>query len=255
MTRLVQSEMLEGGALQRIALDAGKGNIFSTALMDAVSAALAEHRDDAHLKMVLLTSAQPHFSFGASVEEHRREQAPAMLASFHRFIRALAAHPVPVAAHVRGQCLGGAFEVACACHLVFVEENAKLACPEVKLGVFPPVLAAIGPLRLGHARAERLLLTGASMASDEAVQSGFASRVSSEADVLSWYREYLAPLSAFALRQATRAARNASGLLRALGEVLDDAERQYVSELLPSHDGEEGIVAFLERRTPRWEDR
>ncbi|MBZ5522125.1 MAG: enoyl-CoA hydratase/isomerase family protein, partial [Acidobacteriia bacterium] len=51
-------------------------------------------------------------------------------------------YPVPVAALVEGRCLGGAFELALCCHFVFAARSAVFACPEIKLGVFPPVLAA-----------------------------------------------------------------------------------------------------------------
>lgn len=256
MTRLVRTEMLEDGRVQRVLLTGGKGNIFSTAMMAAVTAALDEHKDDPKLKLVVLEGEGAHFSFGASVEEHKKEATPGMLSAFHRFIRALAAHPVPVAALVRGQCLGGAFEVVCACHVVFCTSDAKFGCPEVKLGVFPPVLAAIGPLRLGNALAERLVITGATIGADDAARCGFVSKiVVDEAEVFAWYREQLAPLSAFAVRQATKVARRAGGMLHALEGPLDVAERQYVEELLPSHDANEGIASFLERRKPAWEDR
>lgn len=256
MTRLVRTEMLEEGRVQRVVLAGGKGNIFSMAMMAAVTAALDEHKDDPKLKLVVLEGEGAHFSFGASVEEHKKDAAAGMLASFHRFIRGLAAHPVPVAALVRGQCLGGAFEVVTACHFVFCTSDAKFGCPEVKLGVFPPVLAAIGSLRLGHALNERLLLTGATLGADEAARCGFVSKiVVDEAELFAWYREHLAPLSAFAVRQATKVSRKASGMLAALQGPLDEAERQYVAELLPSHDANEGIASFLERRKPAWEDR
>lgn len=256
MTRLVRTEMLEDGRVQRVVLTGGKGNIFSMAMMAAVAAALDEHRDDPKLKLVVLEGEGAHFSFGASVEEHQRQQAPSMLAAFHRFIRALVAHPVPVAALVRGQCLGGAFEVVCACHFVFCTSDAKLGCPEAKLGVFPPVLAAIGPLRLGTALCERLVITGASLGAEDAVRCGFAVKtIVDEAELFSWYREQLAPLSAFAIRQATKVARRASGMFAAVEAPLDLAERQYLDELLPSHDANEGIASFLERRKPAWEDR
>ncbi|MBI1944465.1 MAG: enoyl-CoA hydratase/isomerase family protein [Deltaproteobacteria bacterium] len=256
MTRLVRTEMLEDGRVQRVVLTGGKGNIFSTAMMAAVTAALDEHKDDPKLKLVVLEGEGAHFSFGASVEEHKKEQAPGMLAAFHRFIRGLAAHPVPVAALVRGQCLGGAFEVVCACHFVFCTSEAKFGCPEVKLGVFPPVLAAIGPLRLGNALSERLVVTGATIGAEEALRCGFATKiVVDEAELFAWYREHLAPLSAFAIRQATKVARRAGGMMQALEGALEAAERQYVAELLPSHDANEGIASFLERRKPAWEDR
>ncbi len=255
MTPLLRHQLIEEGRVQHIVLDAPKGNILSMAMCQQLEAALGAHRGEPGVKLVLLEGAGHHFSFGASVEEHQRDQAAAMLAAFHGLIRALAAHPVPVAALVRGKCLGGAFEVVTACHLVFCTADATLGCPEIKLGVFPPVLAVLGPLRLGHATSERLLLTGATLSAEEALRLGFASQlVSGAEDVLAFYREHLAPLSAQALRQATKVSRRASGLLAALEGPLQAAEAQYLAEVVTSHDGNEGIAAFLERRAPAWKD-
>ena len=93
-----------------------------------------------------------------------------MLAAFHALIRTVADYPVPLAAVVQGQCLGGAVELVLACQFVFATASARFACPEIKLGVLPPVLAAIGPLRLGHAVSERLLLSGDSLDAEAAHQ-------------------------------------------------------------------------------------
>ena len=73
------------------------------ALIAALDAALAEHDPASHkgsaaLRLVLLRGEGRHFSFGASVEEHRKEEAPAMLDAFHTFLKRLARYPVPVAA-------------------------------------------------------------------------------------------------------------------------------------------------------------
>ena len=54
--------------------------------------------------------------------------------------------------------------------------------------------------------------------------------------------------------EAPHAAREASGLLAALEGPLEAAERRYVERLLPSHDGNEGIEAFIEKRAPQWVD-
>ena len=253
----VRVELLEDGTLLRLTLDKPKGNVLDIAMMRELQAALAAHREDAALRLVVLRGAGGHFSFGASVQEHRREQAPAMLSTFHQFVRELAASPVPVAALVEGRCLGGAFEVALCCHLVFAAPGAVFACPEIKLGVFPPVLAAIGHLRLGGALAERLLLTGEELDAATARRAGFVAAVL-EGDVdealVDWYRRTLRPLSAFALRRATWASRTGSGLLRALDAPLQAIEQHYVDHVLPSADGNEGIEAFLQRRPPRWQD-
>jgi cyclohexa-1,5-dienecarbonyl-CoA hydratase len=255
----LRAERLEDGAVLRITLDHPKGNVLSSAMMAEIASALGAHRDDPHLKLVFVRGAGGHFSFGASIEEHRREAVAAMLHRFHGFVRELAAYPVPVAALAEGRCLGGAFEMALVCHLVFATADARFGCPEIKLGVFPPVLAAAGAARLGGALAERLLLTGDELDAGAAAACGLVSAVfehgaDPEAALLAWYRAKLAPLSAYALRIATRAMRADSPLVMALAGPLEAAERCYLDTLPASHDGNEGIDAFLVRRAPVWRD-
>ncbi len=255
---IVGGALLEDQTLLRLVLDRPKGNVLTMEMMKALSEALASQSGNPHLRMVFIRGAGNHFSFGASVEEHRKEQAPSMLAGFHSMIRQVAAYPVPVAALVEGSCLGGAFELILACHFVFAALSASFGCPEIKLGVFPPVLAAIGAQRLGGPLAERLIVTGATIDGAAAEKAGLASAVfasgNPEEELIEWYRKNLRPLSAFAIRQGNRVARMGSGLIAALQEPLTKIERQYVDEVLASNDGNEGIAAFIERRKPVWKD-
>jgi len=255
----IEVALVEDGTVLEIVLDQAKGNVLDAAMMGEIDAALGEHRERKELRLVLLRGAGGHFSFGASVEEHQLEQAPAMLATFHGLLRRVAAYPVPIAALAEGSCLGGAFELVLCCHFLFAKAGARFGCPEIKLAVFPPLLAAVGSHRLGSLVAERLLLTGDTLRAEEAARLGFLTGLAGEDDdardfVLAWYRKKLRPLSAFALRQGTQAVRRASGWLDALDRAVEAAERQYVDEVLASHDGNEGITAFLEKRQPAWQD-
>jgi cyclohexa-1,5-dienecarbonyl-CoA hydratase len=257
-TPIVDATLLEDGTLLRLVLNRPKGNVLTLEMMQALSQALAAHSGNPHVRFVFIRGAGNHFSFGASVEEHRKEQAPSMLAGFHAMIRQVAAYPVPIAALVEGSCLGGAFELILACHFVFAAPNAALGCPEVKLGVFPPVLAAIGAQRLGGPLMEKLIMTGTTIDAAAAEKAGLVSAIFSsgnpEGELMDWYRKNLSPLSAFAIRQANLVARMGSGLIAALQEPLAKIERQYVDEVLASNDGNEGITAFIERRKPVWKD-
>lgn len=249
-------ELTEDGEVLEIVLDRPKGNVLDSRMMEEISAVLDEHRERPELTLVVLRGAGGQFSYGASIEEHRKHQAPAMLAAFHRLIRRVAAFPVPVAALVEGQCLGGGFELVLVCHFVFATPEARFGCPEIKLGVFPPVLAAVGARRLGGFTAERLLLSGDPIDAARGERLGMVHRVLTGTDprdeLMAWYRETLKPLSAFALRQGTRALRQAAGFIAELDRALEATERQYLDEVLPSHDGNEGIEAFLARRPPVW---
>lgn len=253
----VVAEVSGEGGLLELVLDVPKGNVLSRAVMQELDGALAAHEGARRLRLVAIRGAGKHFSFGASVEEHRRELAPAMLSTFHGLIRRVGAYPVPIVAVVDGKCLGGAFELALACHLVVATEAAAFACPEIKLGVLPPVLAAIGAARLGGATTERMLLTGSELDARAAHALGFVSElIPAGAELGPWVREYyarsFAKLSAYALRQGVAATR------RSLAPLLDrgiaEAEAQYLAHVLPSHDGNEGIEAFIEKRAPVWKD-
>lgn len=248
----------EDGRLLWIVLDRPKGNVLNRRLMLELGEALARHGDDPRLKLVVLRGAGGQFSFGAAVDEHRPDQAPVLLRTLHDLARRLAAHPVPVAALVEGRCLGGALELALCCHFVLAAGDARFACPEIKLGVFPPLFSVAGGVRLGGALAERMILTGDEIDAATAERCGFATVLPGgtepEEAVRAWYRARLEPLSAFAIRETARAVRERSPLRAALGAPLEASERDYIERILPSHDGNEGIEAFLARRSPQWRD-
>lgn len=255
----IRTSLAADGAVLHVVLDQPKANVLSMAMMTEIADALGAHRDRKGLRLVVLRGAGGNFSFGASVPEHQRATAAAMLKQFHELVRRVAGYVVPVASLVEGRCLGGAFELVLASHFVFATSNAVFACPEIKLGVIPPVLSVLGPSRLGAPLAEQMLLTGMEIDARRAHAAGLVAEIvpdgrDPEEWLLAWYGRTLAPLSAFSLREATWAAREGSGTLACLGAALEAVEARYVERLLPSHDGNEGIEAFLAKRPPKWVD-
>lgn len=257
MSGAITRHLRDDGTIVELQLARPPRNVLDGAALDelavhAVAIAGAEHQ---RARAILVTAAGPNFSVGASVPEHARAHAAAMLARFHGALRALIACDLPIVAAVRGHCLGGGLElVSLAAHLV-VHPGAQLGQPEIRLGALAPVASVLLPRRLGQARAEALLCTGRIVDATTAVGLGLADAVADdpEATALAWIRAGLAAHSASSLRKATRAAR--AGLRRDLDELLPALERLYADELSPTHDAEEGVTAFLEKRAPRWEDR
>jgi enoyl-CoA hydratase/carnithine racemase len=101
------------------------------------------------------------------------------------------------------------------------------------------------------------VLTGQEIDAAAAERAGFVAEVfdaAAPADdrLLAWYRATLRPLSAYALRQAVSAARRGSGLVAALCDPLEEIERLYLDRVATSHDGNEGIDAYIARRSPVW---
>ena len=243
------------GALLRLRLARPKANIVDAEMIGALHAALDQHRGVAALRGVLLDAEGPHFSFGASVEEHLAERCAAMLSSLHTLILALAGFPVPVLVAVRGQCLGGGLEVVLAGGPIFAAPDAQLGQPEMKLGVFAPAASCLLPWRVNQAVAEDLLWSGRSLDGAAAHAVGLVHTLADdpEAAALAYFDEHLAPKSAAALACAVAAAR--APRIRELRERLAEVERLYLDQLMSTRDANEGLAAFLARRSPTWEHR
>ena len=241
------------GQLLKLQLARPKANVLDARMIHALDSALTEHTPMDSLKAVLLGAEGPHFSFGASVEEHLPEQCKGMLATFHKLILRMVGCPVPILAAVHGQCLGGGLEVAAAAHLIFAAPGAKMGQPEIHLGVFAPAASCLLPIRIGQARAEDLLLSGRSIGAEEAVRFGLVNAIDDDpaAAALAWFDKHLAPLSASSLRHATAAARG--GLRAQVQQRLAELESLYLDELMQTRDAVEGLNAFIASRPPVWE--
>jgi cyclohexa-1,5-dienecarbonyl-CoA hydratase len=200
------------GALLRLRLARPKANIVDAAMIAALQAAFDAHRGKPGILAALVDAEGPHFSFGASVEEHLAGRCAAMLASLHALLLAMLEWPVPILVAVKGQCLGGGLELAMGGSLIFAANDAKLGQPEIQLGVFAPAASCLLPPRIGQAAAEDLLFSGRSVGADEALKLGLVNSVSAdpEAAALTYFDQHLAGRSASSLACAVAAARGTS---------------------------------------------
>ena len=240
------------GAVHTLTLDKPPGNVIDIALCGELRLAIEAAAGSQDGKVLVLRGAGKHFSFGASVEEHLPQTAPRMIAALGAVIRDLISFPYPTLAGVQGSCLGGGLELALACGIVIAEESASLACPEIQLGVLPPAATAL----LSGRVAEDVVLTGRTLTAAEARQMGLVNILAAEGDldatVNSFVTKHFVPRSAVSLRIATGAVRGPRR--HEVERRLDEAERVYIEDLLPTHDGVEGIKAFIEKRPPVWRD-
>ena len=243
------------GRLLRLRLSRPKANIVDAEMIEALDKALTEHLGNASLSAVLLDAEGPHFSFGASVEEHAPGKCVDMLRSIHALVLRLVESPVPVLVAVRGQCLGGGLEVALAGHLIFTAPDASLGQPEMKLGVFAPAASCLLPEVIGPQRAIDLLLSGRNVTGTEAVAMGLAFAVAAdpEAAALVYFNEHLKPKSASSLRYAVKAAR-CDFAARVKAKIVT-VEQLYLDGLMKTYDAVEGLDAFLGKRPAKWEHR
>ena len=248
----VKAWLEHDGALLRLRLARPKANLVDAAMIAALHGALVEFREHKGLRGVLLDAEGPHFSFGASVEEHLPAHCAQMLASLHALLLAMLEFPAPILVAVRGQCLGGGLELALAGGPIFAAPDAQFGQPEIRLGVIAPAASVLLPYRVSQPVAEDLLCSGRSMAATEAVACGLVQALADDpqAAAVAWFEQHLRGRSAAALACALTAAR---GQMR--GDVrrrLADVEQLYSERVMRTHDANEGLSAFLEKRQPAW---
>jgi cyclohexa-1,5-dienecarbonyl-CoA hydratase len=257
MADKIITQSLHDGQVILLTLNAPKGNVLDAALMADLQTALDDLQRRAQVKLLQFTGAGDHFSFGASVKEHTRENASEMLRQFHQLFYTLIDLAIPTAALVSGQCLGGGMELALMCNFLFLDRSARLGQPEINLGVFAPPASLILPMRIGQSKADDLLLTGRTLKAEEAAEMGLVTRLFDDKDSMlagvdAWIQEQILPKSASSLKYAVRAVRQQFN--ETLRNQLSKIERFYTEELMATHDANEGIKSFLEQRKPEWKN-
>jgi cyclohexa-1,5-dienecarbonyl-CoA hydratase len=252
MTTPLKTWVEADGRLLRLRLNRPKANLIDADMITALSKAFADHLDDPVMSAVLLDAEGPHFSFGASVEEHLPAHCAKMLAQLHQLILGMVESPVPILVAVHGQCLGGGLEVALAGHFIFVTPDAALGQPEMKLGVFAPAGSCLLPEMIGPMRALDLLVSGRSISGSEAVAIGLAREAVADPTgaALRYFEDHLKPKSACSLRYAVEAAR--ADYCTRVRQKLVEVERRYLDELMQTHDAVEGLKAFIAKRAVQW---
>ncbi len=214
-------------------------------------------RDDAAVRCVVLASTHPTtFSaggnlggFAADVPLAHKHDANA---AFPRLFALIGELGKPVICAVGGHCLAGAFGLALACDLIVASERASFGTPEINVGVFPFMIAALIYRNLPRKKATELMLLGERVSAEEAQELGIVNRVVA-------HDELAAAVDDWAVRLADK-----SPLLMRLGKnalwrqgdlALEDAWEFLQSQLtiaFSTRDMAEGVAAFFEKRDPVW---
>jgi cyclohexa-1,5-dienecarbonyl-CoA hydratase len=258
MAGKIIAENLGNNQIVRLTLNSPKANVLDAEMMTDLLKELDDIKNRPDVKLIQFIGAGEHFCFGASVEEHTKEKAPAMLEQFHKLFYTLADMAVPTAALVSGQCLGGGMELALMCNFLFADKTAKLGQPEIMLGVFAPPASLILPMKIGQARADELLISGIIISAEEATRIGLVTKLYDDHESMlervdAWAEKFILGKSASSLKYAVRAARTEFN--STLRNRLKEVERLYIDELMATHDANEGIGSFLEKRKPEWKNK
>jgi enoyl-CoA hydratase/carnithine racemase len=257
MSALVRYEV-ETGGIARITLDSpDTRNALSDALLDDTIAAFERARDDAAVRVVVLSSSHDRiFSAGGDLKAFSDDR-PAVekyagLDRFPRLFTLIGALGKPVICAANGDVLAGAFGVVLACDLVLAKESVRFGCPEINVGVFPFMISALIYRSVPRLRANEMMMMGELMTASEAHSLGFVNKVVPDADfdaeVTRWAQR-IAEKSPLLLRLGKNAVDATRDMT--LPQALDALQAQ-LALAFTTEDIREGVAAFREKRSPEW---
>lgn len=184
---------------------------------------------------------------GYTVDENVRD-ASAMATMFE----ALDTVPIPLVGRVHGAALGGGAGLAAVCDIVVAAEDAVFGFTEVKLGILPAVISPFVVRRIGVSAARELFLTGARFGADRARQIGLVHTVVAAGDLDSAVDRVVTELMTSAPEAIAGAKQLIAGVAGRAPADVAGLTAETIARHRVSAEGQEGMLAFLEKRKPGW---
>ena len=217
-----------------------KKNALTSEMMGALSGILEDVKNYDDLRLIVIKGNGSVFCSGADINTWNPEELQDLLFS-------LSDCPVPTIAHVHGVCFGGGMGLASACDFVIAEAGTKFGFPEVKIGMIPAVISPYVSRKMSISRMRELFITGESFGIRQAYDFGFLYTLDSDIEKLMAKIRKGAPLAQ-------------SFIKKLLSEEVDkdyiDERDSHLAELITQiregSEGQEGMAAFLQKRSPSW---
>ncbi|HQF30127.1 MAG TPA: enoyl-CoA hydratase [Hyphomicrobiales bacterium] len=258
---LVLSEVADG--IARLTLNnAARRNSLSEAMMAALKAALQAAAADADVRVVIIAAAGPVFSAGHDLKEltSRRGDGDRGRAYFDKIMRQCAdlmqtiVHLTrPVIAEVQGTATAAGCQLVASCDLAVTVDSAHFCTPGVNIGLFCSTPMVALSRNLPRKRAMQMLLTGDMIDAGEAADWGLVNTVVPAAELRATTEALAAKIAAkSSLTVKTGKEAFYRQIDMGLADAYDYAASVMVENML-ARDAEEGIGAFLEKRTPKWQ--
>lgn len=242
----------------------GARNSLSEALIAALTDALGKIATERSVRAVVLAANGPAFCAGHDLKEltaHRsapdrgREYFRYVMDSCSAMMQAIVRLPIPVIAAVGGTATAAGCQLVASCDLAVASTAASFATPGVDIGLFCSTPMVALSRNVAPKQAMEMLLTGEAVAAEDARRIGLVNRVvpaGSERDAAMALAREIASKSALTVKIGKEAFYRQ--LEMNLADAYAYASKTMVENML-ARDAEEGIGAFIEKRTPQWQDR
>lgn len=232
-------------------------NALSPAAIQAFLAALEEAEAQDAVRVLCVTGAGDQvFCAGADLASaFAGGDVASGVRAYARLLHRMMTGSKPIVARVAGHCLAGGLGVLLASDIAFAKSSARFWTPELDVGLFPMMIAALILRTVGRRRALEMIYTGRRYSAAEAEQMGLITRavapeaLDQEIEVLLHTLAAKAPLGLKLGRRALAEVETLS--LESALETLADR----LLDLLDTEDAAEGLAAFLQKRPPVWRGR
>jgi len=241
---------------------ADKNNAFDARVIGELNAALAQVQDDASIRFLILRGRGKHFSAGADLgwmRESAKLDYQANLADAHELgelMQRLYLLPQPTLAVVQGAAFGGALGLIACCDMAIGASDALFCLSEVRIGLAPAVISPFVVKAIGERAARRYALTAERFDGKRARELGLLAETYPAGELDAALEQWVDNL----LLNSPQALKACKDLLLEVGDGdfsadLRQATEQAIARLRTSPEGQEGLSAFLEKRTPVWQER
>ncbi len=239
-------------------------NSLSEDLIGALSAAFDAIAQDNNIRVVVIAANGPAFSAGHDLKELTARRCDAdggkayfrhIMTSCSAMMQKIIALPQPVIAVVSGVATAAGCQLVATCDLAIASDNAKFATPGVDIGLFCSTPMVALSRNVPRKNAMHMLLTGEPITAEDAVRIGL---INSVVPAGTERIEAFALAKTIAAKSKATVKSGKAAFYRQVELGLADAyayAAEVMTENMMTHDANEGICAFIEKREPKWEDR
>ena len=240
---------------------ADKNNAFNATMIRELIDALDRVKDHPELRFLILRGRGKHFSAGADLawmREAAELDYDANLTDAHELgelMYNLYHLPLPTLAVVQGAAFGGAVGLAACCDIAIGAEDALFSLSEVRIGLAPAVISPFVVKAIGERAARRYALSAERFSGPRARELGLLAETYPAAELDAALERWIADLQL----NSPQAMKATKDLLGEVGSAeLSPALRRHtesaIARLRVSQEGQEGLRAFLEKRSPAWQE-
>lgn len=249
-----------GGAVATITLNRpDRRNAIGPEMVNELLYALEAAGREPAVRVIVLAAAGKTFSAGGDLGQMSGGVAgPGVLpvkGDYADLLLAMVRSPRPIVARVQGAALGGGLGLVAASHFAVAATDAQLGTPEVNVGIFPMMIMAVLARTIPRRQLLEMMLLGAKLSADEAARIGLVNRTVTPERLDAEVRTLVESLGA---RSPTAIERGLAAYARQGDMALDAALpmlRDALYDLVATEDAREGLMAFMEKRAPRWTGR